>query len=355
MFVGQKGDRRRGSWCPVQISFAQLGHPSPSTGRAGCWQFTAVPFIGQLPLTNRAVSPGIAWDIMSLPRPPQPVKDVGIPEFPLPQVKVILWCHSHFRAPCGIRLRLDHSRNHILAGLLPSPFHLPPWWRILVSDSAFRDPSLIQRWSEDTAKRCIVLCVVFNTKQCFVNNGSWHIYFSLHGVFICQLSPKIVPLGGYYFPQIYDEENKAQVGYQAWIIPWTQVLWHPASSSSSLSTSRSDFLSWCTFFSWNLCFVAAESLTLLCHSLLSTAASGSPWIPLDQKTKTKQPIWDIRYHLNVRMLLLWAQAIANLPDQRQTVAVCSAGKAMIFHTKQNKRKSLHIQINNFSEFIFQTR
>lgn len=36
MFVGQKGDRRRGPWCSVQISFAQLGHPSPSRGRAGC-------------------------------------------------------------------------------------------------------------------------------------------------------------------------------------------------------------------------------------------------------------------------------------------------------------------------------
>lgn len=181
------------------------------------------------------------------------------------------------------------------------------------------------------------------------------VYICLHGVFICQLSPKIVPLGGYSFPQVYNEKNKAQGGYQTWIMSWTRVVWHHALSSSSLSTFWSDFLSWCTFFSWNLCFVAAESLTLLCRSLLSTEASGSPCIPLDQKPKMKQPIWDIGYHLNVRMLLLWAQAIAKLPDQRQTVAVCSAGRSMIFHVKQNKRKSLHIQINTFSEFIFQTR
>lgn len=119
---------------------------------------------------------------------------------------------------------------------------------------------------------------------------------------------------------------------------WTQVLWRHSFFLFILVFPLHPGLSllMCSF-SWNLHFVDAESLTLLFHSLLNTEASGSPWIPVYQKAKMEQPIWDVRYHRNVRVLLLWAQATAELPDQRRMVKMCSAGKGMVFHAKQNTK------------------
>lgn len=179
------------------------------------------------------------------------------------------------------------------------------------------------------------------------------VYICLHGVFICQLSPQIVPLGGLFFsPDLRWE--KAQGGYQTWTMSWTG---RPAPRFVLFILVH--FLVRLPLL---MHFLQLKSLFCGCRipdlALPFTSEHRSFWItlhPLDQNPNMKQPIWDIWYHLNVRMLLLWAQAIAKLPDQRQTVAMCSAGKSMIFHIKQNKRKSLHIQINTFSEFIFQTR
>lgn len=130
--------------------------------------------------------------------------------------------------------------------------------------------------------------------QYFLNNGSWCIYFTVWIVFFtCWLSLKIVPLGS-YFLQFYNEKNKAQAGWQTWTRSWTKVLWLYTLCSSHWSTSWSDFLSWCTFQLKSLfCRYRITSLTLLCHSLLNT--SGSPWIPVDQRTKTTTKKKHLRY------------------------------------------------------------
>ena len=129
----------------------------------------------------------------------------------------LLWCHSHLRAPCGIRLRLDHSQNHILAGLFSLPYSIflldkGPSFRLCFSGS---QPKLEMNWA--TAKGCIVFFVWFSIQDSALLITAAGTYSSICMVlFICQLSPKIVPLGArvIVFPHFHNEKNKPQVGYQ---------------------------------------------------------------------------------------------------------------------------------------------
>lgn len=94
-------------------------------------------------MTDRTVSPGNAWDIRSLPPSPQPLTDALTLKFPLVQVKVSSVVSLTLQSSLWNQAEAGpQSKPHLSWAFLPALFHLPPWIRVLVSDSAFRGPNL---------------------------------------------------------------------------------------------------------------------------------------------------------------------------------------------------------------------
>ena len=108
-------------------------------------------------------------------------------------------------------------QNHVLAGLFSLPYSIflldkGPRFRLCFSGS---QPKLEVNWA--TAKRCIVLFVWFSIQDSALLIMAAGVYSSTCMVlFICQLSPKIVPLGARVIvsPHFHNEKNKTQIGYQ---------------------------------------------------------------------------------------------------------------------------------------------
>lgn len=110
----------RDCWCPAQIPFTRLVHPSPSCCECGFpYSCTLLPRITLSPGSHLAQE-CLEYYTLS-PRSPEPLTDwCGVQKAsPLASKRtspVVLW---YSRAPQEIRLRLDFSSNSFLLGFLP--------------------------------------------------------------------------------------------------------------------------------------------------------------------------------------------------------------------------------------------
>ena len=162
MFLIQKGDCRR---CLVQMLLAQLGHPSSRAGSAGCQQLTAVSCIGELPLTDRTVSPGDTWDIRSASTFFTATGRCCDTKVPFAASKADFCGAIHTsELPMDQAEAGPQSKPHLSWGFLPALFHLPSWIRVLVSDSAFRGPNLSWKWTEPQQREVLSCLYGFQCK-----------------------------------------------------------------------------------------------------------------------------------------------------------------------------------------------
>ena len=211
MFLIQKGDCRR---CQSRVCWPSWGILLPGQGVLAADSSQLCPALENCPCQtgqSHLETPGTLGHSHLLHRHWQ-----------------MLWHEVPFAASegdfCGVTRTSElpvasgwGCQNHVLAGLFSLPYSIflldkGPRFRLCFSGS---QPKLEVNWA--TAKRCIVLFVWFSIQDSALLIMAAGVYSSTCMVlFICQLSPKIVPLGARVIvsPHFHNEKNKTQIGYQ---------------------------------------------------------------------------------------------------------------------------------------------